>query len=165
MPHLSIEAKEAIVTQALSRGDAPLSSIAAANNIGYSTLQKWLRRKRNGEPLPGEQFVVQVADTAHTAPLTHLLATAALDEQAIGVYCRQHGIHSFQLQQWREELMKHPNKSSSHLNDAAKLKRLRNENKQLKQDLRRKEKALAETSALLVLKKKANLIWGDGADD
>lgn len=165
MPHLSIEAKEAIVAKALSRGNRPLTSVAAANNIGLSTLQKWLRRKRNGEPLPGEQHVIQVTGSAHTPPLTHLLATAALDEQAIGAYCRQHGIHSFQLQQWREELMKYPNNSSSNLNDAAELKRLRNENKQLKQDLRRKEKALAETSALLVLKKKANLIWGDGVDD
>jgi hypothetical protein len=37
--------------------------------------------------------------------------------------------------------------------------------KELKSDLYRKDKALAETSALLVLKKKANLIWGDGKDD
>ena len=31
--------------------------------------------------------------------------------------------------------------------------------------LRRKEKALAEAAALLVLQKKAQAIWGDGEDD
>ena len=39
-------------------------------------------------------------------------------------------------------------------------KKLKNENKQLALELRRKEKALAEAAALLILKKKADLIWG-----
>ena len=45
------------------------------------------------------------------------------------------------------------------------LKLLKAENKVLKKELHRKEKALAETAALLVLKKKANLIWGDHEED
>ena len=36
--------------------------------------------------------------------------------------------------------------------------------KALERDLRRKEKALAEAAALLVLRKKAEAIWGDGED-
>lgn len=36
--------------------------------------------------------------------------------------------------------------------------------KRLEVELRRKEAALAETAALLVLRKKANAIWGDGED-
>ena len=39
---------------------------------------------------------------------------------------------------------------------------LRARNKELERDLNRKDKALAETTALLVLKKKADLIWGTG---
>jgi len=38
-------------------------------------------------------------------------------------------------------------------------------NKKLESELRRKDKALAEASALLILKKKANLIWGESEDD
>jgi hypothetical protein len=34
----------------------------------------------------------------------------------------------------------------------------------LERDLNRKEKALAEAAALLVLRKKAEAIWGDGGD-
>ena len=45
------------------------------------------------------------------------------------------------------------------------LKLLKNQIKQLTQELNRKEKALAETAALLVLKKKANLIWGEDEAD
>ena len=47
----------------------------------------------------------------------------------------------------------------------AELKELRAENKQLKQDIRRKDSALAEATALLILKKKAALIWGEIGDD
>ena len=48
--------------------------------------------------------------------------------------------------------------------EQAGLKRLRQENAELKRDLARKDKALAETTALLVLKKKAQLLWGQGED-
>jgi transposase len=37
--------------------------------------------------------------------------------------------------------------------------------KQLEVELRRKERALAETAALLVLRKKANAIWGEDEDE
>jgi hypothetical protein len=42
---------------------------------------------------------------------------------------------------------------------------VREENRTLKKELRRKDKALAETTALLVLKKKAASIWGEPEDD
>jgi hypothetical protein len=41
------------------------------------------------------------------------------------------------------------------------VKALRTENRALKKELTRKEKALAEASALLILKKKAALLWGE----
>jgi hypothetical protein len=37
--------------------------------------------------------------------------------------------------------------------------------RELEAELRRKDKALAETAALLILKKKVLAIWGDGDDD
>ncbi len=43
-------------------------------------------------------------------------------------------------------------------------KALRQENKALKKELNRKDKALAETAALLVLQKKVHAIWGTNAD-
>ena len=45
------------------------------------------------------------------------------------------------------------------------LKQAKKKIKELEADLRKKEKALAEASALLVLKKKAHLIWGEEEDD
>lgn len=165
MTQTSIQFKEAIITKALSRGDIPLQQIASENNVGYSTLQKWLRLQREGLPLSGGRRGRPLKGQGQTPPLQHLLATAGLDEQGVGAYCREQGIHSFQLKQWQAELMQHNGNKSQSQKESSELKKLRNENKQLKKDLLRKDKALAETTALLVLKKKADLIWGESGDD
>jgi len=47
----------------------------------------------------------------------------------------------------------------------AEFNEMKAKNKKLESELRRKDKALAEASALLILKKKADLIWGENADD
>jgi transposase len=91
------------------------------------------------------------------------MATASLDDVAVGVYCRERGIYSFQLKQWKETFMTQKVIDKKHA-ELSELKSLRAENKALKQEIRRKDSALAETTALLVLKKKAALIWGEPED-
>ncbi|CAM4430161.1 MAG: hypothetical protein LEGION0398_MBIBDBAK_01336 [Legionellaceae bacterium] len=91
------------------------------------------------------------------------MATATLDEAAIGAYCREQGIYHFQLTQWKETFMTQRTEINKEI--VAELKALREENKRLKKDLRRKESALAEASALLILKKKSEIIWGETEGD
>ena len=165
MTHLTLEAKEAIVVRALSHRDISLQQIAAESNIGYSTLQRWLQRKREGLPFSGGRRGRPFKGQSQTPPLAHLLATANLDEHGIGAYCREQGIYSFQLKQWREALMKNNGNTNQPTQESAEIKALRDEIKRLKKDLHRKDKALAETSALLILKKKADLIWGEHGED
>jgi transposase-like protein len=69
-------------------------------------------------------------------------------------------LHTHHLERWRRELIEGRGKGLE-----SKLRVLREENRTLKKALRRKEKALAETAALLVLKKKAVSIWGELEDD
>jgi cytidylate kinase len=45
------------------------------------------------------------------------------------------------------------------------LKALKEENKRLEKEIRRKDKALAEAAALLILKKKAAMIFGEREED
>lgn len=93
-----------------------------------------------------------------------LLATANLPEQELGKYCRMHGIYTHQLEQWREEVMKMDPKEKE-TKFRHEIKALKAKNKRLDKELRRKEKALVEASALLLLKKKAQALWGDSEDD
>ena len=84
---------------------------------------------------------------------------ALLDEDAQGRFLRERGLYSVDITRWREEMLqalgRKPNRKDP------KNQRI----KELESELRRKEKALAETAALLTLKKKARDIWGDSEDD
>ncbi len=165
MAHLSSEAKEAIIAKALSRGSTPLKQIAKESGVAYSTLDSWLRLKRKGFSPGSRQHGRGPIGQGQTPPLQHILATVGLDQEAVGAYCRKQGIHSFQLKQWQDKLMAHNGNTEKSDAYRKELKQLRDEIKSLKKDLHRKDKALAETSALLILKKKADLIWGDVAED
>ena len=82
----------------------------------------------------------------------------------MSAYCREKGIYTHHIKQWKQEVIQ-ANTGANRQDDKAQLKTLKEENKPLKQELRRKEKVLAETAALLVLKKKAQQIWGSDADN
>ena len=94
-----------------------------------------------------------------------VLETAALNEADLAAYCRQRGLFPEQIQAWRtacEQANDWERASSQRLGQATKEEKKRI--KTLERDLARKEKALAEAAALLVLRKNAAAIWGDGED-
>jgi transposase len=164
MSKLSAEAKQAIIDKVLAKDGRTVREIAEAHNIGYSTLQKWLKKIRN------DAIVDPIKPTTNSQTLSlserfqHLMATAALDETAIGIYCRAHGLYAIQLTQWKDTFMtiESTTKKQDNLSE---LRALRIENKQLKKEVTRKNSALAEATALLILKKKADLIWGEPEDE
>ncbi len=88
----------------------------------------------------------------------------SLDEAAASAYCRAQGLYPHHIKQWQEDFM-----SETRLNNKATsrtaLNELKRENNALKKELRRKDSALAETAALLVLQKKVNAIWGNDEAD
>jgi transposase-like protein len=165
MTRLSEEAKKAIVEKALTRKDKGLAEIASLHNVGYSTLHKWIAKYKDGTANAKNSHKF-LKNTQITRPeqFQHLLTTSTLDETALGAYCREHGLYSFQMQQWKNEFMSKDDNQKTQ-DQQSELKALRTENKLLKQDLLRKDRALAETTALLVLKKKADLLFGVREDD
>ena len=164
MRKLSAEAKQAIIDKVLARDGRTVVEIAKLHNISYSTLQKWIRKVRNGDIIDPVKSVKDNQALSLSERFTHLMATASLDETAVGIYCREHGLYAIQLTQWKEAFMtqKPDLKKQDNLTE---LRTLRLENKRLKQDVKRKNSALAEATALLVLKKKASLIWGEVEED
>ena len=88
------------------------------------------------------------------------METIDLEGEVLGEYLRRRGIHREQLDQWRADAEGALDKQGSRRRPSADTKRI----KELERELRNKEKALAETAALLVLRKKLNALWG-GADD
>jgi len=92
-----------------------------------------------------------------------LLESKQVSNESIGQWLREHGLHSEHLPLWEQEMLDVvSDKSDKRKEQNAELVK---ENKHLKKELARKEKALAEMAALLVLKKKADKLWGDKEDD
>jgi len=81
--------------------------------------------------------------------LQSIIETSNLNADKLNSYCRRKGIYKHHIEQWKADMA-----SSNNTPDKAEMRALREENKKLKKDIRRKDKALAETAALLVIQKK-----------
>jgi transposase len=157
------EFKRSIVKKVLLRSEIPLRRQAQEHGIAPSTINGWLKKYTNIQNV-GNASKKWPKDWTLEERFNILLETNNLTDEPLGAYCRQKGIYPHQLAQWRETFMqsKTEGKQSQEL---AELRALRAENKALKKELNRKDKALAETSALLILKKKAAFLWGGSEED
>jgi transposase len=156
--------KEAIIKKVLSQPGVNLNEIAKQSNVSRSGLTKWLREYKLGTLGRSRTCGDTKKIPSRAERLQHILSTASLNEHEIGVYCRERGLYALQLTEWKNEMITEDNgqKQQKLLEE---IKLLRDENKRLKQAIQRKDRAFAETAALLVLKKKGDAIWGEYEED
>jgi transposase-like protein len=146
--------KEQAVQKALTRGSKNLELLAQELSIGYSTLQKWIRdyksvNSKNKRP----------QDWTREQQLQAIIETSGQQATQISEYCREKGLYPHQLDEWRLSFLEVNTAVSN--SSKAELKTLKTKNAALQKELRRKEKALAETAALLVLQKKFQALLED----
>jgi transposase-like protein len=163
------------VEKALRRSSGvTLKEIVEELGIGRSTLGKWLKQARNneleciteGEILSScnKRREKRPQDWTLEERLGIVMACASLGEKEKSEYCRNRGVYPHHVNQWQLDFAK-GNASSEKANARQEMKNLKNENKELRKELNRKDKALAETAALLVLQKKVHAIWGSDEDN
>ena len=94
-----------------------------------------------------------------------MLEASNVSEDELGALLRRRGLHRAQLEEWRQQalaaLAETPASRRGRPKTTEEEKRIR----ELEREVRRKDKALAETAALLVLKKKVQAIWGEEDED
>lgn len=169
MKRLSPDGKTAIIMQAINRGSRGIAEIASLNNIGKSTLTRWVRQYKLG--ITPESKASEFNVPKDNKPLNseqkfqHILASNGLDDAELGKYCRQHGLYAHELTAWKTEFMAPKKTGDNSAAIKAELSEIKAKNTQLEKELRRKDKALSEASALLILKKKADLIWGESEEN
>ena len=158
----------------VQRMSAPhaISASRLSKEIGVSQgqLSRWLLAARTLDPMTKKRpsdVPVQVGKARPAEEKIRIvMAAAALGPEELGAFLRREGVHEAELEQWREAVVDGAKsalegggtKTSSRGPDAKRIK-------ELERELRRKDKALAETAALLVLQKKVREIWGDADDD
>ena len=152
-----------LVKIALLKPEISPRNIAKEAGVSGSALYNWIKSYKSAANQKTAAWN-RCDDWTSEERFTMLLEAGQLSEEQQGAYCRRKGIYQHQLSEWKKEFMTQKSETKK-TKEASELKRLRAENKALKKDLRRKEKALAEASALLILKKKANLLWGEPEED
>jgi len=97
-------------------------------------------------------------DWTPTQRLEAIMQSAALDQEPLNAFCRKQGIFPHHLDDWKQAFINSYPSSNTKTDNA-----LRLELNQVKKELNRKEKALAEAAALLVLQKKCQAFWEEKA--
>lgn len=151
-----------------------IKEIAESLGVGHSTLQRWIVKSRDHEfetdldikRLGSTSMIKEKRpqDWSLEERLEMVISCATLEADKLGEYCRERGLYPHHIKQWKLALLnKQP--SDDTVKTRAELKALKHENTVLKKEVSRKDKALAETAALLVLQKKVNAIWGNDEDN
>ena len=133
---------------------AALEDVSHHVSIGVSTLERW-RSESLGRPARDRVWTA-------AARFDAVLTTAAMDEAGKGAWCRAHGTYAQQLADWQHcatQSLADPEEARA---SPLKTKQDRRRIKELERELLRKDRALAETAALLVLTKKVEAIFNKG---
>jgi len=165
MPHYSPERKGAILQKMAPPHSPTVAELANQEGISTATLYNWRKAARErGAVLPSNSATPDKWSSEEKFRI--VLETAPMTEAELSEYCRKHGLYPEQIEAWKTACMGanvQSDEQTKRSRQAAKAEKKRV--KKLESELRRKEKALAETAALLTLSKKAEAIWGPKDED
>ena len=136
---------------------ASLADVAQEFGVSIQTLVKW-RDTLLSQPAGSKAWTP-------AARFEALMTTAAMNEQERSAWCRVNGVFPQQLVEWRQSATEALGAPQTERSSPAQAKADRRRIKELERDLRRKDKALAETAALLVLSKKLEAIFPKDEDE
>ena len=153
----SEEQKRMWVKKFLSRGNQSIDVFCRENVMSATAIYKWIAiygRTDDMKPL--------ARTPSNWTSEEKFKAVMAFDSLAVedqGAYLRREGVQADHIEMWREKMQKslepeNPDKRSERGELIYKILGL-------EKDLSRKDKALAEAAAIIILKKKVDSIWGN----
>jgi transposase-like protein len=162
MRSYSKEQKAALMAKMLEPNPVSVPELAKETGIPKDTLYGWRNRAGKAAGVVPAASGSRSARWSSEEKFTAVVETALMNEAELGAYCRQRGLYVEQVRRWRQGCVQANDerahsgrtKRSSEVEQGKRIK-------QLERELRRKEKALAEAAALLVLEKKARALWGE----
>jgi transposase-like protein len=161
MPRFSQERKEKVLIKLLPPISMSVAEVAREEGISEATLYKWKQQARErGDVVPGKTPTTE--DWSAESKLATVIATGTMSESELSAYCREKGLYPEQVKRWKQDCLSGFSSAREQEKERkATTKADKKTIKRLESELKRKEKALAETAALLVLQKKLNAFWGE----
>jgi hypothetical protein len=149
------DVKRAAVEKLMRPGGPNVPRLSREMGISKTTLYEWLRFAKNGT-MRKHKSARRPGGWNLRAKYEAVLKAGSLGEEEFGRWLREEGRHSEEIGVWRREI-----ESALAVMDNRKPAAEELELRELRKELGRKDKALAELAALIVLKKKLQTILGD----
>lgn len=150
--------KQSTIQKILMPGGPTIMEMAVKTGAHPTSIRDWMK-------IYGKSSTMK--KTTKWTPenkLEAIIKTATMTAQELGEFIRANGLHSTDIEQWKQEIyssLKAPGRPRID----PEIVQLRNKEKELSKDLRRKEHALAEMSARVILLKKSHAIFGEPEED
>jgi len=138
-----------------NRGDRTVQAIAEELNLNPWTLKNWMKLPKESVGSRADMITKRPQDRSLSERLQLILDSQGKTGETLNAWCREQGIFPHHLQQWRELF------ETGQPPVGAELRALKVSHQELQRELKRKEKALAEAAALLVLQKKYQALWAE----
>jgi transposase-like protein len=152
--------KERALSKVFSRGDRTVQAVADELNISAHTLKNWMKKPLPESENKSARKPKRPQDWSPQERLVALQESHGLSGDALNAWCREQGLFTHQLAEWKADFCKPP-KPADRREDAAERSALKAEIQRLERELKRKEKALVEAAALLMLQKKYRALLGE----
>ncbi len=160
-----LEVREHCVQRLYGLNPPTMLALSRETGIPPTTLGRW-KDQAHGTAITAENTMSSKKDKRPAAwppaeRLRVVVESAGLSEEELGAYLRREGLHAATVEQWRRAALEGLGGLPQRPPGKPKVSRRERE---LERELHRKEKALAEVAALLVLQKKSQLLFGEPED-
>ena len=162
MARYSAQFRNNVLRKVLPPEDQSVYEVSKETGVSVQTIHTWMKKVRDGTYQP-EEGAVKPKDRSSKEKFNLLLEYSSLQEEQTGEWLRENGVHSEYIPLWEQELKDLMSKSEERYK--SEVKELKKDKRELEKELERKDKALAEMTALVTLKKKLNTILGEKEDD
>jgi len=154
--------KVGILKKVLPPERRSIASVSDETGVSQQTIRNWINESNSGslDDKAGEKSPRHLSSSEK---YQLLMESKKIPKEGLGEFLRKRGLHSQHLTLWDQELVEMVKDNGK--KEKQKVRDLQKKVRELEKELNRKDKALAETAALLVLKKKLDLLTGDPKDD
>lgn len=163
MTHYPEELKASIIARLLPPENASVPAMSEETGIPKDTLYGWRIQARSRAGVAPDQ---RSPDGAISSEIKFaiVLETASFNELELGEYCRRKGLYPEQIANWKNAFIQGLRPTASRV-EREQVQQQARTIKQLQSELHRKDRALAEAAALLVLEKKVQALWTEPEDE
>jgi len=149
--------KQSVVQKILMPGGPKVMGLSKIIGVHSTSIRKWI--KIYGK----SQSMNKSIEWSPENKLEVIIKTATMSENELGEFLRENGLHLADIERWKQDIYSSL-KAVGRPRIDPELVQLRNKEKELSKDLRRKDRALSEMSARVILLKKSHAIFGEPED-